>query len=160
MNDQLKATARVIRDLLQHPETLMTFGRIGDDREFFEQDYIVLDSLAPAQPMSHGERYDGTAEVMTYSGRVRQPVTVDFFGLNAYTNASKLQLLLRSDKALDLQEQHGITVHGATQITDVKVLTGQQYGNRVQLELVIHYSPSINVDILRIDEAVIETTVN
>ena len=152
--------AIVIRDLLEHPESLITFGRIGDSRTFFEQDYIVIDSLAPAQPLSHGEKYDGHAEVMTHYSRVRQPITVDFFGVNAYTNASKLQMLLRSDKALDLQDQQGVTVHGVSQITDVKALTGQQYGNRVQVELVIHYSPSINVEILRIDEAVIETLVN
>jgi hypothetical protein len=48
-------------------------------------------------------------------------------------------------------------VGGVNQITDVKALTGQQYGNRVQVELVIQYSPSITLDVLRIDTAVVET---
>lgn len=107
--------------------------------------------------MTRSERYDGEAEELTLSTRMRQPVTIDFFGENAYTNAEKLQLLLKSDKALDLQEQYAVTVGGVSQITDVKALTGQQYGNRVQVELTIQYSPSITLDVLRIDTAVVET---
>src|SRR5699024_2968899 len=136
MNPVLILLARVVRDLLPHPEELIQFGRINDERESFDTNYIVIDSLAPGQPLARGEKYDGDAEELTLSSRVRQPVTIDFFGVNAYTNAEKLQLLLKSDKALDLQEQHFITVGGVTQITDVKALTGQQYGNRVQVELI------------------------
>jgi hypothetical protein len=149
--------ALVIRDLLPHPEELIRFGRLNEEREWFSDDYIVVDRLAPGQPITRSERYDGVEEELTLSTRMRQPVTIDFFGENAYTNAEKLQLLLKSDKSLDLQEQYAVTMGGVNQITDVKALTGQQYGNRVQVELVIQYSPSITLDVLRIDTAVVET---
>ena len=69
------------------------------------RNYIAIDSLAPAQPLARGKSYDGVAEKLIISSRMRQAVTLDFFyGTNAYTNAEKLQLLLKSDKALDLQE--------------------------------------------------------
>ncbi len=149
--------ALVIRELLPHPEELIRFGRLNDEREWFDGDYIVIDRLAPGQPLTRGQRYDGEVEELTLSSRMRQPVTIDFFGENAYTNAEKFQLLLNSDKALDLQEQYAVTVGGVSQITDVKALTGQQYGNRAQVELVIQYSPSITLNALRIDTAVVET---
>jgi len=157
MNPALILLARVVRDLLPHPEDMIKFGRLNEERESFEEDYIVVDALAPGQPLTRGQRYDGDAEELTLSTRMRQPVTIDFFGTSAYTNAEKLQLLLKSDKALDLQEQYAITVGGVNQITDVKALTGQQYGNRVQVELTIQYSPSVVLDVLRIDTAVVET---
>lgn len=160
MNPALILLARVIRDLLPYPEDLIRFGRLNDEREWFNGDYIVIDALAPGQPLARGERYDGTAEELTLSSRMRLPVTIDFFGTNAYNNAEKLQLLLNSDKARDLQEQYKVTVGGISQMTDVKALTGQQYGNRVQVELVIQYSPSIVLDVLRIDTAVVETIQN
>lgn len=156
MNPALILLARVVRDLLTHPEALITFGRLNDERQWFDDDYIVIDALAPGQPLTRGEKYDGDDEKLTLSSRVRLPVTIDFFGTNAYTNAEKLQLLLKSDNARDLQEQNAITVGGISQLTDVKALTGQQYGNRVQVELVVQYSPSIVLDVLRIDTAVVE----
>ncbi|MCK9246075.1 MAG: hypothetical protein M0P11_03875 [Anaerolineaceae bacterium] len=152
--------ARVVRDLLPHPEELIKIGREGIVRGQFDKDYIAIDSLAPAQPLARGKSYDGVAEKLTISSRMRQAVTLDFYGLNAYTNAEKLQLLLKSDKALDLQEQHVITVGAVSQVTDVKALTGQQYGNRVQVELTIQYSPSVVLDVLRIDVAVVEVLSN
>lgn len=160
MNPALVQLAKVVRDLLRHPEDLIKIGRDNAVREQFDTDYIVIDSLAPGQPLARGKSYDGEAEKLTISSRVRQAVTLDLFGSNAYTNAEKLQLLLKSDAALDLQEQHAITVGAVTQITDVKALTGQQYGNRVQVELTIQYSPSVVLDVLRIDVAVVETMSN
>lgn len=157
MNPELNNVRRIIRDLLDYPEGLIKLGRLDDQRKDFDTDYIVVDSLAPGQPVATGQRYDGDAERLTHSARVRQPITIDFFGVNAYTNAQTLQLLLKSDKAIMLQQQFGVTMGSFQQITDVKALTGQQYGNRYQAELVIHYSPSITLDVLRIDEAVIET---
>lgn len=152
--------ARVVRDLLPHSEELIKIGREGIVRGQFDKDYIAIDSLAPAQPLARGKSYDGVAEKLTISSRMRQAVTLDFYGSNAYTNAEKLQLLLKSDKALDLQEQHVITVGAVSQVTDVKALTGQQYGNRVQVELTIQYSPSVVLDVLRIDVAVVEELSN
>jgi hypothetical protein len=153
---QLIMLARVVRDLLPHPEELIKIGREGITRDQFDTDYIAIDSLAPAQPIARGKSYDGIAEKLTISSRMRQAVTLDFYGTNAYTNAEKLQLLLKSDKALDLQEKYFITVGAVSQVTDVKALTGQQYGNRVQVELTIQYSPSVVLDVLRIDTAVVE----
>lgn len=149
--------ALVIRDLLEYPEELIKLGRLNEAREWFDGSYIVVDSLAPAQPMARGTRYDGVAESLTLSSRMRQAVTIDFFGTDAYANTERLQLMLMSDQARYLQEQYAVTVGAITQITDVKALTGQQYGNRMQAELTIQYSPSITYEVLRIDTAVIES---
>lgn len=149
--------ALVIRDLLGHPENLIQFGRLNAEQEQQNINYIVIDSLGPEVPLSKSESFNGDDEVMTYSSHISKPVTVDFFGDNAYTLARKLKVLQPSQKSKDLQFVQGINMQSFRGPTDVRQLTGYQYGNRLQLETNVQYSVSENVDTLRIDEAVITT---
>lgn len=145
--------ARFVRDLLPHPENYIKLGRQNFDRKEFEQPYIVVDSLAGDVPLSSSEQYDGETETMVYSERVSRLCTFDFYGPTAHTLCRNFRLLARSQASLELQEALGITVWHPGAATDVKSLTGQQYGERMQLECQVHYSPSLVVDILRIDTA-------
>lgn len=145
--------ARFVRDLLPHPESQVKIGRQNFDRTAFETDYIIIDSLAADIPLASSEKYDGHAESMQYSELVSRPVTFDFYGFNAHANCRKFRLLARSQAALELQEALGVTVFHPQGATDLKSLTGQQYGERMQLECQVHYCPAIVVDILRIDTA-------
>lgn len=148
--------AKFTRDLLPYNEQLIRIGRQNFERADFETNYIVVDGLGPIQPLARGQKYDGTAEQMSYSVRQQKPCTMDFYGPGAYDNAERFQLLLRSQQSHDLQHDLGITVNAVNAITDVKALTGQQYGNRVQIELNMNYTVSADVDTLRIDTAQIE----
>lgn len=141
-----------IRDLLDYDEQLIKRGRVNEEQENSETDYIAVDSLAPAQPISQREFYDGDNEKMTYGTKWRQVFTINFYGLGAYVNASKLQLLIKSQPSIFKQFQHKITVCNVSQLTDVKQLTGQQYVNRFELELAINYDTEVDIDILRIDK--------
>jgi hypothetical protein len=150
---QLVALARFLRDLIDHPEDLIKIGRNEEDRIDFAEDYIVIDSLAPATSTHTSESYNGIGEELTYSAHMRQIVTIEFFGNNASANSVRFLLMLKSDLACDLQVANGITVHHITQTIDLKALTGQQYGNRIQSELVLFYTESLTTPVLRIDEA-------
>lgn len=147
------ALMRYTRDLLVHPEAFIKAGRQNFDREHFEQPYIVVDSVAGDVPLSSSEVYDGVTEQMTYSEHVSRPVTFDFYGPTAHELCRKFRLLARSQSSLELQGNLGITVFHPTAATDLKSLTGQQYGERMQLQCQVHYSPSLIVGILRIDTA-------
>lgn len=144
---------RFVRDLLTHPENMIKSGRVNFDRKEFEMNYIVVDSLAGDVPLSSSERYDGESEQMEYSEYVSRLFTFDFYGPGAHANCRKFRLLARSEQSLELQQALGITVWHPGAATDLKSLTGQQYGERMQLECQVHYSPSEVVDILRIDTA-------
>lgn len=144
---------RYARDLLSHPEQFIKAGRQNFDRQQFEQPYIVVDSTAGDVPLSTSETYDDTAEQMTYSEQVSRPITFDFYGPGAALRARKFRIMVRTQLSSDLQGNLGITVFHPTTITDVKALTGQQYGERMQLQCQVHYSPSLIVGILRIDTA-------
>jgi hypothetical protein len=145
-----------VRDLLQHPENLIKIGRDGDDIADFTVDYIAVDSIGAAIRQGSGEKYDGVTEVMTYAQQWQAPVTLSFYGDNAWDNATKFGLLIQSQASYELQQSLGIGVFQASQITDVKILTGQQYGNRYEIAINVQYSISANVDTLRIDTALIE----
>jgi hypothetical protein len=144
---------RFTRDLLTHPEEFIKAGRQNFDRQHFEQPYIVIDSLAGDVPLTSSEDYDGTAEEMTYTEYVSRPFVWDFYGPTAHMLCRNFRLLARSQASLELQQSLGVTAWHPTGATDLKSLTGQQYGERVQLQCQVHYCPSVVVDILRIDTA-------
>ena len=144
---------RYVRDLLVHPEQYVKDGRQNFNRQEFEQPYIVVDSLSGDIPLASSTKYDEDAEQMQYSELVSRAFTFDFYGPNAATLCSNFRLLSRSEASLDLQAALNITVFHPRAATNVKQLTGQQYGERMQLECQVHYSPSLIVDILRIDIA-------
>ena len=144
---------RYVRDLLVHPEQYIKAGRQNFNRQEFELPYIVVDSLSGDIPLASSTRYDEVAEEMQYSELVSRAFTFDFYGPTAATLCTNFRLLARGEKSLELQQSLGITVHHPGAATNVKSLTGQQYGERMQLECQVHYSPSVIVDILRIDIA-------
>lgn len=149
---------KFIRDLLTYNEQLIKRGRTNFEEADFETAYIVVDVLGESTPITRSESFDDVAEVMTYARRFRIPATVDFYGneTTAHSNAQRFMLLLSSQLASDLQYQHGITVHAPSGITDVKNLTGQQYGERLQISVVLHYNAVETVNTLRIDTAQLE----
>lgn len=156
MNPILVAVAKFVRDLLAYDEQLIRIGRQNFEREDFETNYIVVDALGQAQRVGSLETYDGDTEIATYGAVWRLAVTLDFFGDGAYSRALEYVNRARSQAAHDLKRTLELEVHQPGGITDVKQLTGQQYGERVQVEFTAEYSVDTAIDTLRIDEAQLE----
>jgi len=156
MNESIRMTALFIRDLLTYDEQLIRIGRQNYDITDFTIGYIGVDSLGASRRLASGEKFDGTLERMTYQQQWIAPVTVSFYGTDAWSTATNFAMLIQSQKALELQESLGIGVFQASGLTDVKMLTGQQYGERQEITLNIRYATSVNVGTLRIDTAITE----
>lgn len=156
MNEALKQAAIFVRDLLDYDEQLIRIGRLGFDIDDFETAYIGVDSLGSAVRLGSGESFDGDAEIITYQQQWRAPVTLSFYGAGAWGRATNFSLLVKSQKAYELQRSQGIGVFQTSQLTDVKILTGQQYGERIEISFNVQYSISADVETLRIDTAQIE----
>jgi len=145
-----------VRDLLGYNEQLIRLGRQNFEREQFETAYIVVDDLGGMQRVTEGEEFDGAAENLELSTTWRGLVTLDFYGNGAYARATRFSGLCRSQAAYDLRRTLGVNIYPANRITDVKALTGQQYGERVQLECNAELTTAENIATLRIDTAQIE----
>jgi len=145
-----------IRDLISHPESKIKRGRVNFVQADFETDYIVVDGIGQAVTLSRSEKFDPVEEIMTLSRRMSKPCTIDFYGAAAFTNSDKFVAMMGSELARDLQETIGVTVGSVSNITDVKALTGQQYGERLQLSLNMQYNISTAISTLRIDETQLE----
>ena len=156
MNESLRLTALFIRDLLGYNEQLIRIGRQNYDIEDFNVGYIGVDSLGASRRLASGEQYDGTLEQMTYQQQWMAPVTISFYGTDAWATATRFALLVQSQASRDLQEALGLGVYQASGLTDVKMITGQQYGERQELTLNVRYATAADIDTLRIDTAQIE----
>jgi hypothetical protein len=151
---------RFIRDLLDYDENLIERGRRNFEQADFETDYIVVDGIGAARALTRSERFDDVDEQMHYIRRFAKPCTIDFYGTGAFTNADDFVTLLGSQESKELQESLGITVGSVSSVTDVKQLTGQQYGERLQVEIVMQYNVVKTVSTLRIDDAQLEFITN
>lgn len=150
----------VIRDLLAVEEKLVLRGETNEIKVNDTTNYIVVNSLSPAQARVKNKSFDSEEEILTIGTGYRMPVTIDFYGTGAYKNAKDFQLLLKSDKAQYLQTLHQITLTAVSALADVKQLTGSKYVNRYQLTLSLLYNESVALDTLRIDTAVIDINPN
>ena len=153
MNEALRLTALFVRDLLNYDEQLIRIGRQNYEIEDFTIPYIGVDALGAAQRLASGQRYDGTAEEMTYQQQWQAPVTLSFYGPDAWTTATQFGLLIQSQKALELQESLGLGVYQASTITDVKILAGMTYGERQDMTLSVRFAVAVDVATMRIDTA-------
>lgn len=156
VNPNLLNVGRYIRDLLTFPEGQILFGRINEELYDLTTDLIVIDSLA-STVIGEEPDYDGVNEVLSYRNRIRDQITIDIYGSNAYTYASKLRVLIKGEASYELQRTLGIGVYHVGNIQDLKFLGGTQYSNRINLEMGVQYLESVDVNTLRIDEAQFST---
>ena len=156
MNEITKRVALVVRDLLGIDEQLVRIGRQNFTQVDFETDYIVVDDVGQALQTASIETFDGDTESLSLGGIWRGPVTLDFYGSDTYNRAIQFGLLLRSQAARELKRTHDVTIYHPTGPTDLKQLTGQQYGERLQIEMQVEISLDSSVDTLRIDTAQLE----
>ena len=153
MNTFLTQTALFVKGLLSYNEQLIRVGRLDFVDNDFTSDYIAIDAISSSTRRAGGEIYNGTAESMEYNQRWLTPVVLSFYGTNAFTNATNFSLLLPSQASQELQTTLGIAVFKASNITDIKILTGQQFNNRLDLTVNVQYGISTTVATKRIDTA-------
>lgn len=155
MKPQLVDMAYFVMGLLEHPESLIKIGRHNQMLEDTDENYIVVDELSSVN-LGSSKEYDGDNEVMAYSGRSLGRVTLNFYGDEAYSNASRFRLLKQSQRSYELQKSIGIAVFQPSQITDLRFIGGTQQSNRFEVEVTVQYTESVSVDTLSIETAQFE----
>lgn len=147
----LKAVARFVRDLLDYDEQLIKFDRRNIQASDFSTSYIVVNGAMPQTVLARGQRFNGEAEVMTYTAAVSHPIVLEFWGDNAHINAEAFLMLSESQHANELRRANALTIMAVSNITDVGLLIGQSHGNRIHLSFNVQYAPAHDVQTLRID---------
>lgn len=152
MTTPIISVAKFTRDLLGVGEQLIRLGRHNFTQDEMTRQYIVIDVLSLVR-VSESESFDGDAEKVSYGDIWRGTFTLDFYGTDAYNRAKEYGRLARSQAAAELKRTLGLTIYRASNAQNVAQLTGQQYGERWQIEMVVDVSESTLVSTLRIDEA-------
>lgn len=154
MNTAILQTALYVRDLLGYDEQLIKLGRQNFKQEDFETNYIVVDQLGSIEQATVTETFDSNVEIQQLGAVFNALITLDFYGdQNAYQRAMEFALKNRSQKAYELGKQLKLSVYQNQNITDVRQLTGQQYGERMQAQFNVQYCETVDIETLRIDIA-------
>lgn len=154
MNGASVLLAKYVRDLLGVTEGSVVFlGRVNVPRDDTVALQIAVDQLAPSNPLTDSSKYNGHSEVMTMCQMWRAPMTIDFMGSQGYNEAIRFMALSRHQKGYEIKQALGIDVHLASGLQDIKILQGEQYTERFQLEVNMIFNIVVDVETLRIDEA-------
>ena len=146
--------AMYVRDLLQQPEgSVVVLGRHNVRQDDLTALQIAVDTMGPARRMNVSRKYDGHIEEMTHAQQWVQPCVINFYGDQAYAEAQRFMLISHGQTGYELQRDSGIAVFLASQITDVKLLTGENFSSRFEIALNVQFTESAVESVLRIDAA-------
>ena len=143
-----------VRDLLGQPEgSVVVLGRHNVDRNDLTSLRIAVDTDGPATRRNASRSYDGDAEQVQHAQQWSQPCVLNFYGDDAYGEAKRFMLITNGQRGYELQRDNGVAVFLASTVTDVKLLTGEDFSNRFELAVNVQYTESATEDVLRIDTA-------
>ena len=150
MTDVVLQVMRYTRDLLTHDEALIHAGRTNFEIKDFDLNYIIVDYLtSPRQYIQ--QQYDGTNEVMKLTHNYTASMTIDFYGLDAFTTAHRWVALYSGPSSNALQLQYGIRILTPSTINNINFLTATTNQNRLQLSFNTRYNLTVDDPVLRID---------
>jgi len=116
----------------------------------------VIDILVPTTPIGSTRQYDYDNETETFNTIFKVKVTLEFYGSEAYSNTYRFVNLQNTQKARDLQKQYEITLFKDMTINNLRQTINGRYFERYELEIMIQYNESLEVDTYRIEEIPIE----
>jgi stage V sporulation protein SpoVS len=154
VNNATRLLALYTRDLLELAEgSVVIMGRVNIERGDTDALQISVDQLATSTPLTDSERYDGAAEIMHVDQTWSSVMTIDFMGADAYNQVIRFVTLNRHQKGHELKESLGIDLQIVSGITDLKILQGEQYSERYQIEVTMMHNIGAAIETLRIDSA-------
>lgn len=125
-----------IVDLMNVDDSSVLFGRENFEYIDFNTNIIVIDSIV-SDTRALVDSFDSVNDKGIFTTVVRYTTTVDFFGKDATESANKFLALCRSQLALDLSAKYKITPHTSISYQNLKILSGTDYENRIQLTLYV-----------------------
>jgi hypothetical protein len=148
----LDQIADYVTALMAFDPSKVIIGRENAIKENFSQNYIVIDTLAPAVNFSNGRDYNPITEKEKLNTVQKGSFTLEFYGTDSDSNCNKFVNLQSSQQGKDLQKTYGITCYKASNINNLKQLVGNKYFDRYEIEVMVLYNDSFEIDTLRIEE--------
>jgi len=143
-------------NLLSYDETKVIISRENATQKTFSDNYIVIDTLSPANPIGSTRMYDYENEKETFITLFNAKITLEFYGSNGYDNAYKFINLQNSQLARDLQRTYEITLFKDLTINNLKQVVGNRYFNRFEIEITVQYNIITIIDTLRVESIPVE----
>ncbi|WP_373073907.1 hypothetical protein [Sulfurimonas sp.] len=153
----LVTLAEYITELMSFDADKVIVGRENGNQKIFSNDYIVVDTLS-VLPQAHGREYEYDTEIETRRTSFQGTFTIEFYGPNSETNAYKFTNIQSAQAGKDLEKSKNITVYRPSSLNNLKQQLGNKYFDRIEIEILVQYNQSFEIDTLRIEEIPVEYT--
>ena len=148
----INTVAEFVTTVTALAEDKVIVGRANYKNVNFNDNIAIVDSLI-STPVGRSNGFDGDTEQLTYTVKNKASFTIDFYGINAETNAIKFIARLNSQEAYEFKRDNDIEVFHNTTMTNVKDIQGKTVYNRFQVEIMVKYTEEFIDEVLRIDTA-------
>lgn len=152
MTDPILQIMLFTRDVMELDEKFIINGRSNYEKLNFNDDLLVVDGIPAYNAQSTTSKYDGQKEIQTISTLYSSEYNVTFYGEKALDNAVKWQALAKSERGLQTMIKYGISIYNVKSIQDIKLLTGTQYKNCLQIGFTMDYIEKNEIETLRIEK--------
>jgi len=148
----LKILGDFFTALLDFDPTKIIIGRENFTKLDTNESFIIIDYLT-SNPLGGLNGFDGDAEKISIATLTRFRVTILTIGDNASDNINNIELLIKSQKSLELQEALKISVGHSFGVRNLKELSGSIFTDTFEMELNVDITKGVDVPTLRIDQA-------
>lgn len=148
----LKLLGDYLTALLDFDPLKIIIGRENFTKLNTNESFIILDYLT-STPLGNFNSFDGIAEKINISTLTRFRVTILTIGDNASDNINNIELLIKSQKSLELQSDLNLRIGNSLGVRNLKELIGSIFTDTFEMELNIDITKGVEVDTLRIDTA-------
>lgn len=147
----LKILGDFLKDLLDFDPEKIIIGRENFTKLNTNESFIIIDYLT-STPLGGLSKFDGVSEEMSIGTLTRFRVTILTIGDNASDNINNIELLIKSQKSLELQSALNLRVGHSLGVRNLKELFGSIFTDTFEMELNVDITKEIEIETLRIDE--------
>lgn len=146
----LKILGDYLTALLNFNPDNIIIGRENFTKLDTNENFIIIDYLA-STPLGNFNAFDGDAEKISIGTLTRFRITILTIGDNASDNINNIELLIKSQKSLELQSALNLRVGHSLSVRNLKELSGSIFTDTFEMELNVDITKSADIDTLRID---------
>jgi hypothetical protein len=141
-----------ISDIMDFYPDRVVIGYSNINKVSDREDYISLTSSGVDLQLGSSRTYDSNTEKEQFVTYFKKRATVTFFGENAESNAYRFINIQNSQVSRDAQKKYEITFLKGGGVNSLKNQIGDYFISTYEIEVMIQYSSSLEIDTKRIEE--------
>ncbi len=154
--ENLRLAMSYIQDVLDFDSGKIDRSRANFTQSKLTDNLIVVDVLSE-KVVARSKSFDSENEIETVILHKKAELAIDFYGVDALDNAQTFEAALTMESGYNTFVKTQVRMYHPTNLINVKILQGKQYGERWQINTLMRYDLQKATPVRRITSGRLET---